>query len=244
MRYSEKSKLLGAVRARLNWRTRRGRFETGTALATAAFIVARFAGTVTLVVIGLTLALPSVAQASPPKPDAAPQAGSSSGSGRSPDPSPHAQASSQSSTNSAPSGQQSAPSSALSQQPSQAAVLPSTAGTPELGLTQGATGTHTTKRTTTTPIIQLRATTRHRTASSTRQRRRTAAHATIPQLNIGSLWHGSDPFHAQTAALTSPVSSHSDGLVLLFGALGLTVLVLASGSLLRVLVRMEGEPRI
>jgi hypothetical protein len=58
------------------------------------------------------------------------------------------------------------------------------------------------------------------------------------------LWRGPYRLDVPNAISSPGPTPHKDGVLLLFGALGLIVLVLAGGSTLRVLVRMEGRLRV
>jgi hypothetical protein len=67
--------------------------------------------------------------------------------------------------------------------------------------------------------------------------------AAVAVRELASPWR-LNPFASSTANAARAVTSSRNGLLLLFGALALAVLALASGSMLRLLRQMEGvRPR-
>jgi hypothetical protein len=74
-----------------------------------------------------------------------------------------------------------------------------------------------------------------------RTHRAAAPHAVIRPASTPIPWRGADPLDVQSATTLRVVSAspHRNGMLLLAGAGALALLVLASGAMLRALVRME-----
>jgi hypothetical protein len=240
------------VRARLDWRTRRGGSETRMALADiAATIVSRSAGLFVLGIVGLALAIPGVAQASP-KPDPAPQAAPTHSGGPSPDPAPTARSSSSSGSSvSAPSTPGPTVGSSSSSSSSQSTGSSSATGTPIVvqpsisgaavaeptAPADASTGSSTTARTGRLKTIPLRRET-HTTARPARH------HTALPGVGIQlSFWRHFFPLPGLAVLNARLPASPSDGLLLLVGAGAFFVLAAASGSLLRMLTRAGSRPQ-
>jgi hypothetical protein len=235
----------GLVRARLDRGTRRRGSETRTALATAASIVTRPVGTVTLVAVGIALALPGVTQASP-SPDPSPQAAPSSGGAPAPDPAPQARSSSSSgssvgaSPTSGPRFSNSSSSSSSSGDGSSSGsapvvIQPSISGA---AVAEPSTSSHRSSRGTPSTVDQvpLRSVPLKRAAHKTHS---VAHRAATPRTGVphrGVYRH----FYAIPAlTVLSPrlTGSARNGVLLLLGAGAFLVLAGASGSLMRMLRR-------
>jgi hypothetical protein len=237
----------GLVRARLSWGRRRGGSESRTALATAASIVTRTAGTVAFVIVALALALPGVAQASP-KPDPTPQAAPSSGGGPSPDPAPqaHSSSSNSSASPSSTSGQTVSGPSSSSGEASYPASSPVVVQPSISGVAVAEPSTSTTHSSgggaATGDQVPLKSLALQRAAHTTKRAAR--HHATDPRIHLqpSFLRHliSLPALTVFNARLPAPARN---GLLLLLGAGALFVLAAASGSLLRIIRRLSADHR-
>lgn len=225
--------------------------------ATAAPLPAKLAG---LLIVVLTLAAvfsPALAYAAGGnvKPDPSPQPAAGTASGTpSPDPAPQAtSSSSQSSTAGAPAAQpvvsssapaQPAPSNSAPARPATSApsVVPTPAG-PGIGLAQG--GGEQTSHPAAPVARVIRVPLAHRPRKhATRHVRRLLETRVLPRpTSVPVPWRGPDPLDVQSAMSLPTVSAspRKSGVLLLAGAGALALLVLASGAMLRVLVRMESK---
>lgn len=216
----------GLLRARLlDRRTRRTGSREPTTRVSSAFVIARSGGVAMLAILLILSMGSAVATAAggAPSPDPAPQAASSSKAGsptpdRAPQAAPEHPAVSQSSTGSIAPVTPSPTSSGV------AVVSPSSAGSQ-----------------TATPTIAAPAI---RAPLSARRPARRSVHRhpgwialTVPRVTISS---SGSPLGIAAAVSSRPAVSPHSGMLLLLGAVALTVLALASGSLLRLLGRMYG----
>jgi hypothetical protein len=239
----------GLVRARPNWRTRRGGSETRTALADiAANIVFRLAGSLVLGLVGFALALPSIAQASP-KPDPTPQAAPSTGSGPSPDPAPQAHSSSSSGSSvSAPSTSYSSiGNSSSSSGKGSSSVTPPVVIQPSISgaaVAEPSIPTHASTTSTSSAANQGALRTVPLRHQARTRAHLTRHHSTQPGVRIQpSLFRRFFALPALSllkAGIRLP-SAPGNGLLFLLGAGAFFVLAAASGSLLRMLRRMPVE---
>jgi hypothetical protein len=208
----------------------------------AAALLARLTGLIALALSLSALCGPALADASGHRasPDPSPQpAPGAATSAPTPDPAPQAGPSSSSTRSTSIPPQQSTPGTQPTVLPSIGAggvgVAEAGVGSAEAGVGSGRTAT-----TITAPNIQLAPRPTHRRHVVKRPR---AVRTVSRPPELEPAWRGPDPFDVvSTVAVTAP-SPRRDGLPLLLGSLGLLVLVVAGGSTLRMLLRIEGRLR-
>lgn len=204
--------------------------RTGSTKSTTPLLSARLASGAAVLALLVSPGFgASVAWASGPSPDPAPQAAGSSSSG-SPAPDPAPQTASQHSTGSASSSQSLAP------------VVSNSASS---GVGVGSSGSLETQTephpsTTVTPTIAATPVIRRPTRRATRHVQRQPHLVSFSARELVSPWR-LNPFASSTAIAARTVGSSRNGLLLLFAAVALAVLALASGSLMRQLTRMNRE---
>jgi hypothetical protein len=200
------------------------------ARASAASTVARPGGTLILGVLLLVLLGPAAARGASNgvTPDPAPQSGHGASTGSpSPDQAPQAASQPPQVSSSAAAPPQAAP----------VIPRPTTSG---LALAPTTAGSQSTPTTTGTVAIRV-SPVKRRAHTRTNLKHHTATSVTAGLSLAAVPWRGRNPLDVGNVVSSQPTSSSRNGFLLLLGALALSVLAIASASLLRLLVRMDGE---
>lgn len=177
------------------------------------------------VVVSFALTSPAARGASNLSPDPSPQAApATSGGSPAPDPAPQA----------APAARPTQSASA-SQSPAPVVPRPTASG---IGVGSTSTSGGSTV-TTANPVIQPSPPVRRHIRRAVHRVRRPAVWVADVARQVTAPWH-QNPLLSAAGATSQPTASARNGLLLLLGAAALAVLALASGSMLRLLRRMDG----